>query len=185
MATIYLQNAPFINKKFIVTTPFSSSHHALDLAPYGYAGSLYAIDNFTIIYSYTYHEGGSTYGNYFIASNGNNTMYLYAHLRDAPPAVGTVYVMGSYICEAGTTGHSTGVHLHLEMQSGTTWRYNQPASDYINPCTYLTGIINVASSSNVYICEGGPTPPTPVIANPNNKFKWVLYSRKLRNKRTN
>lgn len=155
MANINLTNAPFIQKQFIVTTAFSSSHKALDLAPYGYEGSLYAIDYFKVLYIGV----DSSYGNYAIFSNENGVMYLYAHMRNLPTkSVGDSYQIHEYIAEAGTTGTSTGVHLHLEMQSGTSWNYQAPFSSYINPCDYLTGIINEASSSNVYYYDGTPTP---------------------------
>ena len=160
MARTYVNNAPFIDIDFIVTQTFNSNHHALDLAPYGGSKPLYAIDNFTVIGSYP-DRAGQTYGNYFIAYGSNNTMYLYAHMATTPPAVGTSFNIHEYVGMAGTTGQSTGVHLHLEMQNGTSWNYQAPFSDYINPCDYLTGIINVASSSNVYYYDGAPTPPTP------------------------
>lgn len=177
MANIEVNNAPFINKQFIVTTPFSQSHHALDLAPYGFAGDLYAIDHFVLTYKGTH----SSYGNYAIFSNENGVMYLYAHMLRLPTKnVGDTYNNHEYIAPAGSTGTSTGVHLHLEMQRGGAWVYNAPFSDYINPCDYLTGIINVASQTNVYIYDGTPVPPTPVQDTSKSKFKWVLYARKLR-----
>ncbi len=171
MATIYLNNAPFIQKNFVVTTAFSSSHHALDLAPYSYSGDLYAIDYFKVLYVGVH----SSYGNYAIFSNENGVMYLYAHMASLPTkTVGQVYQLHEYIAPAGTTGTSTGVHLHLEMQNGTSWNYQAPFSDYINPCDYLTGIINVASSSNVYYYDGTPTPPTPT-SERKRKFPWFIY----------
>lgn len=177
MATIQVSNAPFIRCNFIVTQAFSSSHHALDLAPYGGSQPLYAIDNFTVIYSYNYVEGGSTYGNYFIALCDNpldQKMYLYAHMASSPPAVGTQFTIHQYVGMAGTTGHSTGIHLHLEMQRGTTWNYNAPIYDYINPCDYLTDITNVASSSNVYYYDGTPYVP-PIEERKKKRFPWFIW----------
>lgn len=187
MPTIQLTNAPFIDKNFIVTGAFGeirsggSVHRGLDLAPYGYAGDLYAIDHFKLMYK-GYDADG--YGNYAIFTNENNMMYLYAHMASLPSKnVGDTYNIHEYIAPAGTTGSSTGVHLHLEMQTGTSWQYSQPITRYTNPCDYLIGIINVVSSSNVYYYDGSPTPPTPTPSSSgNSKFKWVLYARKLRTK---
>lgn len=176
MANINLTNAPFIDKQFIVTTAFSVSHKGLDLAPYGYAGNLYAIDHFKLLYK----NYDNSYGNYAIFSNENGTLYLYAHMMSLPTkSINQVYNLGEYIAPSGTTGNSTGVHLHLEMQHGTSWTYRAPFSTYINPCDYLTGIINVASSSNVYYYDGTPTPtPTPVITTNSKHFKWSLFSKR-------
>lgn len=175
MADIYLSNAPFINKWFYVTGAFgeprgSSVHRGLDLAPAGYSGSLYAIDDFTIQYI---GFDASGYGNYFIANNGNGMMYLYAHLASIPPSVGTHIPIHGYVGESGQTGSATGVHLHLEMQQGTTWQYGQPLSSYVNPCTYLTGINNVVTYTDRYYYDGTPVPPTPTTKK--KRFPWFIY----------
>lgn len=172
MADIQVNNAPYINKWFYVTGAFgeprgSSVHRGLDLAPTGYAGSLYAIDDFTIQYVGFDSTG---FGNYFIANNGSGMMYLYAHLASIPPSVGTHIPIHGYIGEAGMTGSATGVHLHLEMQAGTTWQYQAPLSTYTNPCNYLTGINNVATYSDRYYYDGTPTPTTK-----KHKFPWFIY----------
>lgn len=169
MARIYVSNAPFIQKDFIVTTAFSQTHHAIDLAPYGYAGSLYAIDTFTVLYKGTH----SSYGNYAIFSNGSGVMYLYAHMAGLPQKdVGETYNIHDYIAEAGSTGTSTGVHLHLEMQYGTTWNYQAPFSSYIDPTSYLTDIINVVNPNYVYYFDY--TPPIPTTHKKSN-FPWYIY----------
>lgn len=177
MARINIDNAPFIQKDFIVSQAFSQSHHALDLAPYNGSQPLYAIDNFTIIYRYEDRPGGSTYGNYFIASNGRGVMYLYAHLATTPPALNTNIPIHGYVGMAGRTdgdSHtSSGIHLHLEMQSGVTWNYQAPFSSYINPTSYLTGILNVVNPNYVYYYDG-TVPPTPVDEK-KKKFPWFIY----------
>ena len=177
MARTYVNNAPFIDIDFIVTQTFNSNHHALDLAPYGGSKPLYAIDNFTVIGSYP-DRAGQTYGNYFIAYGSNNTMYLYAHMATTPPAVGTSFNIHEYVGMAGrtdgSTGTSNGIHLHLEMQYGTTWQYNQPYTSYINPCDYLTGINNIVDYNNTYFYDGTPIPPTPTVEI-KHRFPWFIY----------
>lgn len=178
MADIQLSNAPFINKGFYVTGAFgesrgSSVHRGLDLAPEGFAGTLYAIDNFTIQYV-GFDESG--YGHYFIANNGNGMMYLYAHLSNIAVSVGDTVPIHGYVGESGQSGSATGVHLHLEMQAGTTWQYRAPLSTYTNPCDYLIGIINEVSVSNRYIYNDSPTPPVPPTNRNNHHFPWYIYS---------
>ena len=176
MTRINLTNAPYINTNFIVTQTFKESHHAIDLAPYGGSQPLYAIDNFTVIGSYP-DTAGQTYGNYFIARNNLGMMYLYAHLASSPPAVGDVFTIHQYVGMAGMTDGdthtSTGIHLHLEMQQGTTWNYQAPFYAYTDPTSYLDGIINVVNNDNVYYYDGTPyVPPTDIEP---HKFPWFIF----------
>lgn len=176
MADIYVNNAPFIDKWFYVTGAFGEErsggkiHKGLDLAPTGYEGSLYAIDDFTIKYI---GYDGSGFGNYFIADNGKGMMYLYAHMARIVPAPGHTFNRGDYVGEAGMTGSATGVHLHLEMQSGTEWQYQAPLTTYTNPTSYLTGINNVATYSDRYYYDG-IIPPTPT-SKKKHHFPWFIY----------
>ena len=177
MADIQVSNAPFINKWFYVTGAFGEErsggriHKGLDLAPSGYSGSLYAIDDFTVQYVGFDANG---YGNYFIANNGSGMQYLYAHMASVPPSVGTHIPIHGYVGESGMTGSATGVHLHLEMQSGSTWTFNAPLSTYTNPTSYLTDINNVVSSSDRYYYNGSPTPPPPTPTREHH-FPWFIY----------
>jgi len=176
MAEIQVNNAPFIQKYFYVTGAFgeprgSGVHRGLDLAPEGFVGSLYSIDTFNIQYI-GYDANG--YGNYFIANNGNGMMYLYAHMASIDVSVGDSIPIHTYVGESGRTGSATGVHLHLEMQQGSEWQYQQPLSVYTNPCDYLIGINNVVSYLDKYIYDGSPTPPTPTPTK-EHKFPWFIY----------
>lgn len=177
MATIYVNNAPFIQKNFVVSGAFGEPrtghvHTGLDLAPVGYRGSLYAIDEFTVIHS-AYDASG--YGNYFIARSPNNILYLYAHMLGLPPALGTHFNLYDYVGECGNSGPpGTGWHVHLAMQQGTTWTFSNNLSDYIDPTTYLTGINNVVDYSQYYYFDGTPGPtPTPGVKK--SKFPWYIY----------
>lgn len=104
-------------------------------------------------------------------------------MREASPlSVGDRVSIGDYVGHEGTTGNSTGIHLHLEMQdlSNRGWIFGADLSEYLNPASYM-GFPNEAGISVIY--NGTPKPPTPGGNIKQNKFKWVLYSRKLRNKR--
>lgn len=60
------------------------------------------------------YDGGG-YGIYVIISHGGGYQTLYAHMRYATVKVGDVVSMGQKIGVVGTTGSSTGNHLHFEV----------------------------------------------------------------------
>lgn len=125
----------------------------------------------------SYDEDG--YGNYLIMKDSQTGMgFLYAHLKEpSVKNVGDTVRIGEFVGIEGTTGSSTGIHLHLEMQDISThnWIFNADKSYYTNPADFL-GIPNVEGTVAIYY--GTPIPTTPK----RNRFKWVLYARKLRNR---
>lgn len=58
----------------------------------------------------------SSYGNYVVISHGNGVTTLYAHMRSRAVSEGQVVSQGQVIGYVGTTGSSTGNHLHLELR---------------------------------------------------------------------
>ncbi|MEQ7126925.1 M23 family metallopeptidase [Actinopolymorpha sp. B11F2] len=57
------------------------------------------------------------YGNMITVDHGNGVMTSYAHLRTFAPGVeGASVIPGEMIGEVGTTGNSTGPHLHFEVR---------------------------------------------------------------------
>lgn len=79
-------------------------------------------------------ESHYSYGYYVMvyhgtADDGNNYTTLYAHMNSWPPvSVGQVVTKGDVIGYVGTTGNSTGNHLHIELrQNGAR----------INPSIYI------------------------------------------------
>ena len=71
-----------------------------------------ASDGGTVILS-SYDAGG--YGNYIVISHGNGKTTLYAHMSAAAVSVGSVVTQGQTIGYVGSTGLSTGPHLHFEI----------------------------------------------------------------------
>jgi hypothetical protein len=63
-------------------------------------------------------SAGSPYGNYVIIDHGNGIFSLYAHLRGFHVSVGDRVSAGDHIGNVGSTGTSTGDHLHLEIRQG-------------------------------------------------------------------
>ncbi|MRH44381.1 peptidoglycan DD-metalloendopeptidase family protein [Aquibacillus halophilus] len=58
-------------------------------------------------------DGG--YGNKIVINHNNGYRTIYAHLSSINVSVGQTVVKGSTIGSMGSTGHSTGVHLHFEV----------------------------------------------------------------------
>ncbi len=89
---------------------FSWTHTGLDIAgPTGTA--IYASEAGTVIYA-----GWSTgYGNNILLDNGGGLKTRYAHSSKLYVAVGDHVVKGQTIMAMGSTGWSTGPHLHFEV----------------------------------------------------------------------
>lgn len=93
--------------------------------------------------------------------------------------VGDIVTTSSVIGRMGSTGNVTGRHLHLELSRTMGWQCGQ----FINPCDAL-GIPNLDDLIIKYDGEvPPPPPPPPIVTIKKRKFKWSIYSRKLRNKR--
>ena len=60
------------------------------------------------------YNGG--YGSYVVIQHGNGTQTLYGHLKSITVSSGTVVFQGQVIGYEGSTGRSTGTHLHFEIR---------------------------------------------------------------------
>ncbi|PIR82545.1 hypothetical protein COU20_01970 [Candidatus Kaiserbacteria bacterium CG10_big_fil_rev_8_21_14_0_10_59_10] len=58
------------------------------------------------------------YGQYVVVRHGNGTQTLYAHASSVIVGVGQYVVQGQVIGYVGSTGQSTGPHLHFEIRGG-------------------------------------------------------------------
>ena len=76
---------------------------------------IFATDNGIVIYAGWSDRG---YGNTIVIDHGNGYLSLYAHLMDGGVAVGcgSAVYGGSVIGYMGSTGNSTGSHLHFELR---------------------------------------------------------------------
>lgn len=103
---------------------WGSTHTGLDIAsPTG--TPIYAAAGGTVT---VVHYSNVSYGNYIKISHGNGVETLYAHCNTLNVTEGQSVSQGQFIATVGSTGNSTGSHLHLEIRmNGTT----------LNPQNYL------------------------------------------------
>ena len=112
----------------------STNHKGTDIGRVGYSSSVYASKAGTVIVS----QYSSSYGNYVVISHGSGNTTLYAHLSSRKVSVGQYVNQGAVIGITGSTGHSTGPHLHFEVTENGS-RIN-PLNDGAAPRKgYLTG----------------------------------------------
>ena len=71
---------------------------------------------------------GGGYGNYVMIDHGGGKISIYGHLSGVTVSVGQEVNPGQLIGYVGSTGYSTGPHLHFEMQQDGV-RYD-PLSEY-------------------------------------------------------
>lgn len=74
---------------------------------------------------------GPAYGNAIVIRHANNTYSQYAHLSRIQVGIGQKVAMGAQIGLSGSTGNSTGPHLHFEIR--TTPNYGSA----VNPVAFL------------------------------------------------
>jgi murein DD-endopeptidase MepM/ murein hydrolase activator NlpD len=89
-----------------------------------YGSLIYASEQGRVIYADWY--GG--YGNAVIVDHGNGMTTLYAHCSDLYVKDGDVVAKGQPIAAVGSTGFSTGPHLHFELRAN---------GEPIDPAAYL------------------------------------------------
>lgn len=89
-----------------------------------YGTSIHAADSGTVIFAGWY--GG--YGNAVIVDHGNGLTSLYAHSSELYVAEGQTVQRGQAIAAVGSTGLSTGPHLHFEVRQN---------GEPVDPMAYL------------------------------------------------
>jgi len=100
-------------------------HTGIDIAgPYG--TPVVAADT-GVVYFY---PGSYGYGNYVVMIHGNGYSTLYGHLSrfNSSMSSGAIVARGDVIAYEGSTGNSTGPHLHFEIRVANVWK---------NPCIWL------------------------------------------------
>ena len=88
------------------------NHGGTDIAA-SYGSAIYAADSGRVVSSSDGWNGG--WGNYVMIDHGNGMQTLYAHMSSRAVSVGQTVSRGQTIGYVGSTGMSTGPHLHFEM----------------------------------------------------------------------
>lgn len=97
-----------------ITCDFGDGHRGIDIAGNGiYGKPIVAADGGTVIYS----GWLGSYGYCVFIDHGNGYSTRYAHASALACSVGDVVVPGQMIAYVGSTGNSTGPHLHFEVIS--------------------------------------------------------------------
>ena len=113
----------------------STNHKGTDIGRVGYTSSIYAAKSGTVIVS----QYSSSYGNYVVISHGSGNTTLYAHMSSRKVSVGQYVNQGDVIGITGSTGNSTGPHLHFEVTENGV-RVNPLSGHGAEPrMGYLTG----------------------------------------------
>lgn len=108
----------------IITQYFSWYHNGVDIAN-STGTSILAADSGRVVSVLNENYG---YGRHIVIDHGNGTRTLYAHLSSSLVEVGDNVSRGQQIGRMGSTGRSTGPHLHFVVFSGNT---------SVNPLSYL------------------------------------------------
>lgn len=91
--------------------PRKPSHIGLDIAAEIW-DPIVAVTDGVVVFA----EWGGGYGNLVIVDHGSNWSSYYAHLSEVVVEVGQEVQQGELLGGAGSTGYSTGPHLHFELR---------------------------------------------------------------------
>lgn len=114
-AQSYTINSGFVSRTNPVTGMWES-HTGLDIgAPYG--TNILASDSGTVTSVIYSNEG---YGNNVVITHSNGFSTLYAHASELLVSKGEKVKQGQAIAKVGSTGQSTGAHLHFEIRKNNS-----------------------------------------------------------------
>ena len=111
---------------------WGSMHRGIDIAaPAG--TDIYASKSGVVIVSMMGYSGSGFggYGNVVMIQHNDGTYTLYAHCQTRYVSVGDVVSQGDVIAAVGSTGDSTGNHLHFEIRQGIS------SSTTVDPMNYF------------------------------------------------
>jgi murein DD-endopeptidase MepM/ murein hydrolase activator NlpD len=92
-------------------------------------------------------ERFSSYGNYIQIEHGGQIQTRYAHLSGYAVAAGDQVTKGQLIGYVGSTGRSTGPHLHYEVRI---------AGEAVDPRPYMVDTQLAVAAANTALGRGGP-----------------------------
>ncbi len=106
------------------TAGASSYHKGIDIAASSGTPIVAAGDGSVVISTYS-----SSAGNYIMLSHGNGLYTVYMHCSRLLVGVGETVTKGQQIATVGSTGISTGAHLHFGVSV---------SGEYVNPLNYVS-----------------------------------------------
>lgn len=98
----------------VITQEFKPWHKGIDIANHS-GGSILAADSGTVIVASWLDNTG--YGNRVVLDHGNGMRTLYGHMASFSVVVGQTVKRGDKLGMMGSTGRSTGTHLHFEIRT--------------------------------------------------------------------
>lgn len=119
-----------------VTSPFGWRTHPITGRQHLHGGIDIAVPNGTPIMAskagvVVISLYGSSYGNYVVLSHPDGTRTLYAHMSQRSVSAGDTVSQGQTVGLVGSTGSSTGNHLHFETWTGSS------SSSRVNPMQFF------------------------------------------------
>lgn len=106
-------------------------HNGIDLVNGNATTPIYASAAGEVVIAGSYPDW---YGNYVVIKHSDGLYTGYAHQSQLRVSVGDTVNQGQQIGNMGTTGPSTGPHLHFQFFNNGPWPSN---SDFINPREYI------------------------------------------------
>ncbi len=124
------------NTPYVITSKFGyrwgELHTGIDISGTGHGSPIYAIADGTIVQAATACDSCERYtsGTYIVINHGNNYYSSYLHLSSLSVKLGDKVTRGQKIGSMGSTGWSTGTHLHLGFSEGEPYT---SAAKYMDP----------------------------------------------------
>lgn len=113
----------YLSSDYYDTIGRAAMHGAIDIAGSGIYGSKVVAAASGKVVSGSVGGWGGGYGTYLVIDHGNGYATLYAHMSGTAVSIGSEVKQGQTIGFVGSTGRSTGPHLHFETRYNGS-RYN-------------------------------------------------------------
>lgn len=106
------------------TAGASANHQGIDIGAASGSGIIAAASGTVVIATYSYSAG-----NYIMLNHGGGVYTIYMHCSQLLASEGESVIQGQTIAKVGSTGYSTGPHLHFGIRAN---------GQYVNPSNYVS-----------------------------------------------
>lgn len=140
-----------------VTQTYGGGHGGMDIVTYDEGHAIYSPVAGTIVWAQVWNGdtspgGNMSWGNMILIEFRPDEYIMLAHLETQPWTEGETIQKGQYVAAQGNTGHSFGIHTHVEY-----WVGGQSSSYRQDP----SQIIGIPDAVGVYDIVWGGKPPLP------------------------